>query len=172
MRTGYTYFDDKIDKGILSDFLHLDKLSIATSDEFNDFLSKIAKRDYHNTPKILKIATLNNELKAIINHNNNANVFITRARAGHISERRKGTYKQALRIEEQRQIPNIINNAKEAYIDGGSGFVIPFKDVQDTNKLNFIILNSDINGNFLITAKKINLKDFENIYKKANEGGS
>ena len=151
----------------------LDALPLVSNDEFSDFLDKIAKKDYANTPLILKIALLNDTLKAIINKNQNANVFITRARAGHISERRKGRYLQALRIDEQRQIPSILQNAKEAYTGGGSGFVLPFKDNQNASKINLIVLNSDNKGNFLITAKKIDKVEFEKAeYQKASKGGS
>ena len=151
----------------------LDALPLVSNDEFSDFLDKIAKKDYANTPLILKIALLNDTLKAIINKNQNANVFITRARAGHISERRKGRYFQALRMDEQRQIPSILQNAKEAYTGGGSGFVLPFKDSQNASKINLIVLNSDNKGNFLITAKKIDKVEFEKAeYQKASKGGS
>lgn len=166
---------DKLKEKTTSDLSkeELDELPLATNAEFSDFLAKIAQKDYKNTPKILKIATLNDTLKKIINKNHNANVFITRARAWHISKERKDLYNQALRIDEQLQIPRILQNASEAFVGGGSGFVVPFKDTKHADKVNLIVLNSDNKGNFLITAKKINRIDFENgEYQKASKGGS
>ena len=150
----------------------LKDLPIATQDEYKDFLQKIANKDYANTPEILKITTLNRDLQALINHNQSADVFITRARAGHISESRKGEYNQALSLEEQEQIPAVIHQAKEAYTGGGNGYVVPFNDTHNANKVNLIVLNSDEKGNFLITAKKINKSDFENpMYQKLARAG-
>ena len=150
----------------------LKDLPIATQDEYKDFLQKIANKDYANTPEILKITTLNRDLQALINHNQSADVFITRARAGHISESRKGEYNQALSLEEQEQIPAVIIQAKEAYTGGGNGYLIPFNDTHNANKVNLIVLNSDEKGNFLITAKKINKSDFENpMYQKLARAG-
>ena len=150
----------------------LKDLPIATQDEYKDFLQKIANKDYANTPEILKITTLNRDLQALINHNQSADVFITRARAGHISESRKGEYNQALSLKEQEQIPAVIHQAKEAYTGGGNGYVVPFNDTHNANKVNLIVLNSDEKGNFLITAKKINKSDFENpMYQKLARAG-
>lgn len=133
----------------------LDNLPIATQDELRGFLESVEKKEYQNAPDVLKIATLNDELKSLLNHNNNANVFITKSTAGHISQNRKGQYNQALRMEEKLEIPQIINEAKTAYTGGGDGFVIPFADKINKDKMNLIVLNSDEKGNFLITTKKV-----------------
>ena len=150
----------------------LDNLPIATAQEFGEFLEKIAQKDYQNTPEILKIATLNNDLQELINNNHSASVFITRARAGHISEARKGEYDQALTLEEQKQIPAEIAQAKQAYTDDKSGFILPFADKNNSEKINLIILDSDSKGNFLITAKKVNSAELNNPkYKKLARAG-
>lgn len=150
----------------------LDNLPIATAQEYGEFLEKIAQKDYQNTPEILKIATLNNDLQELINNNHSASVFITRARAGHISEARKGEYDQALTLEEQKQIPAEIAQAKQAYTDDKSGFILPFADKNNSKKINLIILDSDSKGNFLITAKKVNSAELDNPkYKKLARAG-
>lgn len=150
----------------------LEALPIATAQEYGEFLEKIAQKDYQNTPEILKIATLNNDLQELINNNHSASVFITRARAGHISEARKGEYDQALTLEEQKQIPAVIAQAKEAYTDEKSGFILPFADKNNNEKINLIILDSDSKGNFLITAKKVNSAELDNPkYKKLARAG-
>ncbi|WP_034580108.1 SAM-dependent methyltransferase [Helicobacter bilis] len=149
----------------------LDNLPIATQDELRGFLESVEKKEYQNAPDVLKIATLNDELKSLLNHNNNANVFITKSTAGHISQNRKGQYNQALRMEEKLEIPQIVNEAKTAYTGGGDGFVIPFADKINKDKMNLIVLNSDEKGNFLITTKKVNTNDFnEGVYKEARAG--
>ena len=149
----------------------LDNLPIATQDELRGFLESVEKKEYQNAPDVLKIATLNDELKSLLNHNNNANVFITKSTAGHISQNRKGQYNQALRMEEKLEIPQIVNEAKTAYTGGGDGFVVPFADKINTDKINLIVLNSDEKGNFLITTKKVNTNDFnEGVYKEARAG--
>ena len=84
----------------------LDNLPVATAQEYGEFLEKIAQKDYQNTPEILKIATLNNDLQELINNNHSASVFITRARAGHISEARKGEYDQALTLDGAKANPS------------------------------------------------------------------
>lgn len=150
----------------------LDNLPIATAQEYGEFLEKIAQKDYQNTPEILKIATLNRDLQELINNNHSASVFITRARAGHISEVRKGEYDQALTLEEQKQIPAEIAQAKQAYTDDKSGFILPFADKNNSEKINLIILDSDSKGNFLITAKKVNSAELNNPkYKKLARAG-
>ena len=150
----------------------LDNLPIATAQEYGEFLEKIAQKDYQNTPEILKIATLNSDLQELINNNHSASVFITRARAGHISEVRKGEYDQALTLEEQKQIPAEIAQAKQAYTDDKSGFILPFADKNNNEKINLIILDSDSKGNFLITAKKVNGAELNNPkYKKLARAG-
>ncbi len=150
----------------------LDNLPIATAQEYGEFLEKIAQKDYQNTPEILKIATLNSDLQELINNNHSASVFITRARAGHISEARKGEYDQALTLEEQKQIPAEIAQAKQAYTDDKSGFILPFADKNNSEKINLIILDSDSKGNFLITAKKVNSAELNNPkYKKLARAG-
>lgn len=150
----------------------LDNLPIATAQEYGEFLEKIAQKDYQNTPEILKIATLNSDLQELINNNHSASVFITRARAGHISEVRKGEYDQALTLEEQKQIPAEIAQAKQAYTDDKSGFILPFADKNNSEKINLIILDSDSKGNFLITAKKVNSAELNNPkYKKLARAG-
>ena len=150
----------------------LDNLPIATAQEYGEFLEKIAQKDYQNTPEILKIATLNSDLQELINNNHSASVFITRARAGHISEVRKGEYDQALTLDEQKQIPAEIAQAKQAYTDDKSGFILPFADKNNSEKINLIILDSDSKGNFLITAKKVNSAELNNPkYKKLARAG-
>lgn len=150
----------------------LNALPQATQEEVNAFFDNIAKKDYQNTPEVLKIGELNDALKALINHNNNANVFITRARGAHISEARKDQYSQALRLEEQKEIPSVLQQAKQAYTGEGEGFVIPFKDATNESKINLIVLNSDEKGNFLITAKKVDKVSFNaKKYKKLERAG-
>lgn len=150
----------------------LEALPLATPQEYGEFLEKIAQKDYQNAPEILKIATLNNNLQELINNNHSAGVFITRARVGHISEARKSEYGQALTLEEQKQIPEVIAQAKEAYADDKSGFIIPFADKNNGEKINLIILDSDNKGNFLITAKKVNSAELSNPkYKKLARAG-
>lgn len=174
---------DEVDSSVETKELHtkttskltkeqLEALPLATAKEYGEFLEKIAQKDYQNTPEILKIATLNNDLQELINNNHSASVFITRARAGHISEARKGEYDQALTLEEQKQIPAEIAQAKEAYTDEKSGFILPFADKNNSEKINLIILDSDSKGNFLITAKKVNSAELDNPkYKKLARAG-
>ena len=150
----------------------LEALPLATPQEYGEFLEKIAQKDYQNTPEILKIATLNNDLQELINNSHSASVFITRARAGHISEARKGEYGQALTLDEQKQIPAVIAQAKEAYTDDKGGFILPFTDKNNGEKINLIILDSDNKGNFLITAKKVDSVELNNPkYKKLARAG-
>ena len=66
----------------------------------------------------------------------------------------------------------MIAQAKEAYADDKSGFIIPFADKNNGEKINLIILDSDNKGNFLITAKKVNSAELSNPkYKKLARTG-
>ena len=145
----------------------LETLPMTTQSEFNAFIQAVANKEYKNIPEVLKIAQLPNNIKNAINPENSGFVYITRAKAAHISISRKGKYNQALRLDEQIEIPHVIQNTRDVYTDDRNGFIIPFNDLKDENKINLIVLNQDEKGNFLITAKKINKESFQDgSYKR------
>jgi len=153
----------------------LDSMPIASQIEFEDFLDKIAKKDYVNVPEILKIAELNKNLLKSINESGNGNVFITRARGQHISIERKSKYGQGLRGDELKDLPSIINTSKEAYKAKQDNFnntlTIIFIDKKDDKRINMIHLVKDERRNFILTAQKVDKRKL-NAYEKLSQGGN
>lgn len=118
-------------------------LNTLNQDEYNDFIAKVwsRKQDYKNAPNIVKIAELNETLanKLKINH---TEVFLTKKDLSHFRMARKQAYNQALSEEEIKEIPNIIKNSNDAYIDLNNGnFFMIFNDKENLEKVNFIAFN-------------------------------
>ena len=62
--------------------------------------------------------------------------------------------------EEYKEIPKIIKNAKNAYIDKDKGnFFIAFEDKADPTMINKLVFNKATTGNYLVTLGKVNKKD-------------
>lgn len=85
-------------------------------------------------------------------------MYIYKKQYQHINQKRKNAHSgQDLTKAEYYEIPNVIKNAKEAYIDlGHRNFFITFEDKQNKDKLNQIVFHKSISGNYIVTTCKIN----------------
>ena len=85
---------------------------------------------------------------------------------------RKQAYNQALSEEEIKEIPNIIKNSNDAYIDLNNGnFFMIFNDKENLEKVNFIHFNVDEIGNYIITTRKVRKEHLKNKnYKHIGQG--
>ncbi len=147
---------------------YIDNLPLSSQQEFSDFVDSVLSKDYKNAPNIQRIATINETLKQALKLSGDK-VFILKSSLSHFRPERKAKYNQALRIDEIKQIPSIINTATTAYKDE-TGFFIIFADNMNEKMANFIHFKSDGNGNFVVTAKKADKRTLKN--KKPIEDGS
>jgi len=107
-------------------------------------------------------------------------IVLEKNRLLHASPDRKEVYGQALRVEEMRQIVDVIDKAEDVYIDTSSNhqnIIYAFEDTKDKTKINLIpveILKKIKKFGkdcFIITFDKQNMSDFEakikgNVIKK------
>lgn len=98
--------------------------------------------------------------------------YFTKNRMTHCRPSRKETYDQALRIEEFKRIPKVIQNSKILYYDKmNKNFFIPFRDRENPQKVNKIVFNKDKRGNYSLSVGKVELSNLdENYYKKVGVG--
>lgn len=89
-----------------------------------------------------------------------ARCFFTKTQMTHCRPTRKETYNQALRIEEFKRIPKVIENSKILYYDKvNKNFFIPFRDRENPEKVNKISFYEDEAGNYAVTVGKIKILD-------------
>ena len=82
--------------------------------------------------------------------------FIFSSRYHHISPQRKAAEGQDLRIEEYKELPEVIKNAKQAMLPRKSGgFKLLFPDKKDPTKVNKVIFNKTNRGNYIINVSKV-----------------
>ncbi|MDY5950238.1 MAG: hypothetical protein SPJ16_03455, partial [Helicobacter sp.] len=151
---------------------NIESLEIAQEQEYKDFVADVwDKKGYEKAPNILKIATLPQELKNALGVKFDE-VFLTKKDLSHFRTARKANYNQALSENEILEIPSVIANAKNAYIDTRhKNFFIVFADKQDNTKINFIHFNTDELGNYIITTKKTNKEVLnDRHYKQVGSG--
>ena len=132
---------------------------ITQQTEFDDFVEKLFNSDYKNAPTVVRLPKMNKGLLKTLGLNENTQ-FIFAAKYPHISPIRKTTEGQALTKEEYKEIPEIIKNAKNAYIDKEKGnFFITFRDKNNSKMINKLVFNKSKNGNYLVTLGKVNKED-------------
>ena len=151
---------------------NIESLEIAQEQEYKDFVADVwDKKAYEKAPNILKIATLPQELKNALGVKFDE-VFLTKKDLSHFRTARKANYNQALSENEILEIPSVIAQAKNAYIDTRhKNFFIVFADKQDNTKINFIHFNTDELGNYIITTKKTNKEVLnDRHYKQVGSG--
>lgn len=138
----------------------------ATNKEFSDFIDKLNKNPGLNSPISITLPRMNRSLMKQIGLDKNDN-FIFSQRFYHVSPARKKQEGQDLRIEEYKQIPDVIKNAKFAILSKGTGnFKIIFPDKKDDSKYNKIVFNKYKKGNYVVTLGKV---DKYNIFDKKTE---
>ena len=100
--------------------------------------------------------------------------YFTKNQMTHCRPSRKETYDQALRIEEFKRIPKVIQNSKILYYDKmNKNFLIPFRDIENPKKVNKIIFNKDKLGNYSVSVGKVALEDLNKLnYIKLGVGNN
>jgi hypothetical protein len=84
--------------------------------------------------------------------------YFTKNQMTHCRPSRKETYDQALRIEEFKRIPKVIQNSKILYYDKmNKNFFIPFRDRENPKKVNKIVFNKDKRGNYSVSVGKVEI---------------
>lgn len=137
---------------------------ITTQKQFDIFVDNLFNKNYKEAVSTIHLPQINRKLLKQLGIKDNTQ-FIFKARYPHINPQRKANEGQALREEEYKAIPNAIKNAKEAYIDKENhNFFIVFEDLNDKSKINKIVFNKTIKGNYLVTIGKVNKQ--EGINKK------
>lgn len=135
-------------------------LQICTDEEFSHYVDDMFSKNYKDIPAVVRLPNLNGELVQKL-HLANVHCYIVKEKFGHINPKRKGGYNQEFRIEEYKQIPQIIRSAKKALYNTKLKNFSLFKiDAQDKDKVNTISFNKDRNGNYLVTIGKKDRRSF------------
>lgn len=130
---------------------------VATQKQFNRFVDELFKNPKLREPRAVRLPDVNRKLKKQIGIDKNTS-FIFSTRYHHISPQRKAAEGkgQDLRIEEYKELPEIIKNAKQAILTrNNGGFKLLFADKKDPGKVNKIIFNKTNRGNYIINVSKV-----------------
>lgn len=149
----------------------LKELKVMNNKQFSNEVEKLYKGNTFDFPDVIRLPNLNKMLSKKMGLNN-PNCYFTKKQFIHSRPQRKGSYNQALRIEEFKRIPEIIHSSNVLFWDKRlKNFFIPFYDMENKDKFNKICFYKDQNGNFAITVSKINLSNLNNNdYKKVGVG--
>ncbi len=131
---------------------NVENLQLATKEQYKDFIDKALQKDYRKMPNILKIANINNDLQNALGLGK-SEVFLTKKHLGHFRKDRKEAFKQDLPNEFLYKIPEIIKDAKKAYMDTKNNNFFIVESLDDRH-MAFLHFNTDELGNFIVTAKK------------------
>lgn len=146
--------------------------SIASQKQFDDFIDSLFANPHLREPKAVRLPDLNRQLMKQIGLDKNTS-FIFSSRYFHISPARKAGEGQDLRREEYKEIPDVIKNAKQAILTrNNGGFKLLFRDKANPDKVNKIIFNKTIRGNFIINVSKVDKRNayIPKIEKVVGEG--
>lgn len=128
-----------------------------TEKEFNNFIDTLFANPHTREPKGIKLPVMNRKLMKQIGIETNT-AFLFGTRYWHISPARKKKEGkgQDLRIEEYKEIPKVIKNARQAILKkNGGNFKLLFADKQRPYKVNKIIFNKTDRGNYIINVSKV-----------------
>lgn len=129
-------------------------LEVCSDSDFSSYVDMMFSKDYRKIPNIIRLPNLNGKLTQKL-HLADVCCYMQKNRFYHINPQRKGSYGQDLRIDEYKQIPQIVRNSKGALFDKEhKNFMLVSQDRQDAEKVNCISFNKDMNGNYLITVGK------------------
>lgn len=129
--------------------------AVATQKQFDQFIDELFYNPKLREPKAVRLPDMNRKLKKQIGIDKNTS-FIFSTRYHHISPQRKAQEGQDLRIEEYKELPKIIKNAKQAILTrNNGGFKLLFADKKDPTKINKIIFNKTNRGNYIINVSKV-----------------
>ena len=153
----------------------IDGLKEISQEEFNSIIDALYQQpnpDYKKIPPIIKLPQINEEISQKLGVEN-ANFFM-RSEIAHVRPQRKGSYDQALRIEEMKGMLDFIKTCQTAYIDNDEkhqNFMLTGVDEQDNKKSNKIVFNKDEYGNYIVTVGKVKTEDLnEKQYSKVAVG--
>ena len=149
-----TEFKNRIDS------TEIRNLAICSDSDFSKYVDDMFNRNYRNIPSVIRMPDLNGKLTQKL-HLANVYCYMLKERFSHINPKRNGRYNQDFRIEEYKEIPKIIRNAKIAlYSNKLHNFSVFVEDKQDSTKINTVAFNKDINGNYLVTVGKKDKSSF------------
>lgn len=149
----------------------INDLKVISNKQFSLEVDKLYNGKISDFPNIMRLPNLNKRL-AMQMGLNNFKCYFTKKQFIHSRPQRKGSYNQALRIDEFKRIPDIIHSSNVLYWDKRlKNFFIPFYDNVNKNKINKICFYKDVNGNFAITVGKVDVSNMNNKnYKKVGVG--
>lgn len=143
----------------------IEKLDIATQEVFENFVDDVLILDITNerikrAPNILYIGNLNEELANALGLSN-VKVYMRKNELYHARKERKEKFVQDVPTENFKNLPNLIANANEAYIDTDEEhrnfFLIEDLNYKKENKelVATYHFNKDELGNYFVTARRI-----------------
>ena len=149
---------------------NVDNVDLFNQEQYKNFVNMILSGDIEKlkkAPNIAYIANLNNDLVKALGLEN-GKIFLRKNNLHHFRIIRKARYNQSLREEEIEKLPNILQTKKEALIDTKSEKIaLYFTDERDSTKINFVYINKDKIGNYVVTTKKTNKLELRQSRYKA-----
>ena len=134
---------------------------IPTQKDFERIIDNFFVKNYKNIPAIIKLPALDEYFVKELDIS--GDFYLSQQRLKHINPTKKTSHNnQDFRIEEYKDILNMIKRAKNVYIDTNkNNFFIAEKDSQNEEYVNTIIFNKDKLGSYLVTIRKVCANDLK-----------
>lgn len=150
-----TYKDEKLQSTV--------PRKVTSNEKYQKFVDALFERNYKETPNVIHLPSLTRKLARKLGLEDRTQLIL-KPRYSHINPLRKESEGQAFTKAEYLQIPNAIRYADHAYLDKENhNFFLTFPDRKDSTKINKIVFNKTLTGNYMVTLGKVNKK--EGIHK-------
>lgn len=135
-------------------------LEVISDEDFADIVKLMFLNAYKSIPEVVRLPNLNKELSDKLGLAKDTS-FIMKKRVAHIRPGRKGLYGQVLSFDEYCAIPKIIRETNFVVVDKTHhNFQVVFDDAEgNLKKINKLIFNKDVSGNYLVTLGKVDRVD-------------
>lgn len=153
----------------------INNLGIITQEEYNRFVDALYAKpvpDYKQIPSIIRLPPILDSLAQALQITNNN--FFLKPDVSHVRPGRKENFNQDLRIEEMKGLLNFMSSTNIAYTDANEkhqNFMLVGIDSKDPKRLNRVVFNKDMLGNYIVTIEKVYTHNLNNPhYKRVGAG--
>ena len=157
---------DELDK-----YKGLDNLTVLSRDEYDSYVDDILSKKYKTSPQVIRLPSFNNTFleKMKMYPSNN---YLTAKHLSHFRPERKSRFNQELSNDEIKELYPMIQNAKGCFVDlEKQNFFLCKHNDTDNTKVNCFIFNKDEKGNYIVTAKKMDVSELnKKNYRQVGEG--
>ncbi|MWV62202.1 hypothetical protein DCO58_05465 [Helicobacter saguini] len=140
-------------------------LKLLDSKEYQHFLDSVLSNDIarlKEAPNIAYIANLNDDLVKLLNLDSNK-IYLRKNDLHHFRIQRKSGYNQDVESNILKDLPNLLSQAKHAYIDKIHNNFLITKELGNGKIAKFAI-NKDEQGNYIVTAGSVDKNNI--LYNK------